>query len=825
MARSVKQRRLRSRLEDSFYEFIKAAWPVVEPATYIDNWHIAMYADHLQALDEGRIDKLLVNIPPGTSKSLVTSVFWPAWRWTRNPGLRMMFASYSAALSNRDAIKCRVLLDSPFYRSMWGHRVELETDSQVYYSTSKGGWRLATSPGGRGTGEHPDTVICFPAGTEIETENGPAPIESIDVGVRVLTRCERTGKVGLRPVVRTFKNSSRVRKILTSTRTLRLTGNHPVWVAGRGWVDANRIKVGDAIHAFQVRHLPAGFQSSASTCGSDRKDRNLLLPQMPRAIDQGRQTPSLRGREAEVQKLWQDDCRCVGSSSENGVGVFPEMRDGIREEAPSMDSHVLRMREGLSRNCWASQEVVGLLQSEMFERGSSQGNRKSAIRSWERAGGISAGVQTTAPPRDKTGQADVSPLREDQNAKRTRDGCSPHRLQQREQHDGQPDQPLQLVSWKGRWRGEDAEILVEKVISVDDEDGTGADAVDVYNLEVFGTNTYFANGVFVHNCDDPHSVEQAESDTERQSVVNWWDLTISTRGLTRKITRVIVMQRLHENDLSGHVLEHEPGDWTHVCLPLEYEAGRMPPSPVIDKRTGLAWVDPRAQEGEVLNAQMFDAVKIAKLKRALGSYGYAGQGQQRPTLRTGGMFETDKMVRLPKSEAPDAFDRMARFWDKADNDGDGDFASGVMIGRRGNRFYVLDVENDQLKAAGVLDRVATVAGRDASVWGQNAFEVGWGETVGDAGSLVDSTYRERLRGYRVFSERETGSKQDRAEPWAIAVGNNEVFVVEDHWTQRFIDQHQLFPKAKNDDMVDAAGGSYRRLCERKKGWMAGTGTA
>ena len=89
-------------------------------------------------------------------------------------------------------------------------------------------------------------------------------------------------------------------------------------------------------------------------------------------------------------------------------------------------------------------------------------------------------------------------------------------------------------------------------------------------------------------CDDPHNVQQAESPAERQAVLAWWDLTMSMRGVSRDARRVIVMQRLHQDDLSGHALGE--GDWVHLCLPMRYERGRMPVTP-------LGWADPRTEEG------------------------------------------------------------------------------------------------------------------------------------------------------------------------------------------------------------------------------------
>src|ERR1044071_1426852 len=66
----------------SFADFVRLAWPVVEPAyPYIHNWHIDAIAAHLEAVTRGEIQKLLINIPPGHAKSLLVSVLWPAWVW------------------------------------------------------------------------------------------------------------------------------------------------------------------------------------------------------------------------------------------------------------------------------------------------------------------------------------------------------------------------------------------------------------------------------------------------------------------------------------------------------------------------------------------------------------------------------------------------------------------------------------------------------------------------------------------------------------------------------------------------------------------------
>ena len=113
--------------------------------------------EHLQAVTSGQITKLLINIPPGCSKSLLVSVFWPCWEWALNPSMRWFFASYDQRLSTRDSVKCRALINSRWYQSLWGGKYKLTNDQnqKTFFETSKQGYRLASSVGGHGTGEHP----------------------------------------------------------------------------------------------------------------------------------------------------------------------------------------------------------------------------------------------------------------------------------------------------------------------------------------------------------------------------------------------------------------------------------------------------------------------------------------------------------------------------------------------------------------------------------------------------------------------------------------------------------------------------------------------
>ena len=94
----------------TLYGFVEEAWPVLEPETpFVGGWAVRAICDHLEAVSAGRIRHLLINIPPGFAKSLIVSVFWPAWEWGPNgtPSMRILAASYEEGLAIRDNTRMR----------------------------------------------------------------------------------------------------------------------------------------------------------------------------------------------------------------------------------------------------------------------------------------------------------------------------------------------------------------------------------------------------------------------------------------------------------------------------------------------------------------------------------------------------------------------------------------------------------------------------------------------------------------------------------------------------------------------------------------------
>lgn len=147
----------------SLSEFVRQAWHIVEPGTpYVHGWHIDAICMHLEAVADGDLTRLLINVPPGMMKSLLTSVFFPAWIWgPRNmPDKRFMCTAHSQNLAVRDSTKMRRLVQSDWFQKRWGDTVVLTGDvnAKTKFETTQTGFREAVAFESM-TGSRGDIVI------------------------------------------------------------------------------------------------------------------------------------------------------------------------------------------------------------------------------------------------------------------------------------------------------------------------------------------------------------------------------------------------------------------------------------------------------------------------------------------------------------------------------------------------------------------------------------------------------------------------------------------------------------------------------------------
>ena len=131
-------------------EFVHEAWKILEPSAKLEwNWHLDTICEYLDLIRQEEFKKtfgvscegLIVNVPPRTMKSLLITVFFPVWVWTRDPGRRFMFVSYSEKLSTQHSVYRRAGMESDWYQDNWGTLFTFSRDQNLkhHYENSKRG--------------------------------------------------------------------------------------------------------------------------------------------------------------------------------------------------------------------------------------------------------------------------------------------------------------------------------------------------------------------------------------------------------------------------------------------------------------------------------------------------------------------------------------------------------------------------------------------------------------------------------------------------------------------------------------------------------------
>lgn len=147
------------------YLFVKEFWDIVVTNEYVDNWHIKYICDELEIIAKRVINNkckqndLIINIPPGTSKSTICSILFPVWLWANNRKLKIITASYSAQLSSEFSNKSRMVIECDKFKRWYPTRLRADANNKTNYQTFNGGARYATSTGGTITGLHGDIII------------------------------------------------------------------------------------------------------------------------------------------------------------------------------------------------------------------------------------------------------------------------------------------------------------------------------------------------------------------------------------------------------------------------------------------------------------------------------------------------------------------------------------------------------------------------------------------------------------------------------------------------------------------------------------------
>lgn len=300
--------------------------------------------------------------------------------------------------------------------------------------------------------------------------------------------------------------------------------------------------------------------------------------------------------------------------------------------------------------------------------------------------------------------------------------------------------------------------------------------------------------------DDPHSVDGAESEAERLSTVRTFRESVPTRlNDPQRSAIIVIMQRLHEEDVSGQIIKLGLG-YEHLMLPMEYEPERQ-------CRTSIGFVDPRTEDGELLFPERFPREVVERDKVPLGSYAVAGQFQQRPAPRSGGMFQRGDFEIV---DAVPAGARRCRAWDfaasKSKPGKQPDWTVGLKMAYADGIFYVEDVRRDRWSPNDVEKNLKNAASQDGL-----SVTIRMPQDPGAAGKADAATKVKLLAGYSVKVQPVSGDKATRAKPASAQAEAGNVKLVRAPWNTPFLDEVCAFPNAQHDDQVDAFADALNEL--------------
>jgi predicted phage terminase large subunit-like protein len=322
-----------------------------------------------------------------------------------------------------------------------------------------------------------------------------------------------------------------------------------------------------------------------------------------------------------------------------------------------------------------------------------------------------------------------------------------------------------------------------------------------YSTSVGGTLMGFHADIIVW--DDPINPTQSISDKERDTANRWIDQTLPTRKTDKGISAIIgVMQRLHQDDPTGHILNKKKENVYNICLPGEIRNYRNRVNP---PELAANYID------DLLDPVRLNWKHLNDLQADLGQYGYAGQIGQDPTPAGGGMFHVDCFITQTVMPAPNQILQKVRYWDKAGSEGKGAYTVGVkMASLKAGGFIILDVKRGQWgsnKREQIIRDTAVADGTDTIVYIEQ--EPGSGGKESAEGTIRN------LLGYMCYADKPTGDKVFRADPYSVQVNNGAFQIFAAFWNNAYIEEHRFFPYSMYKDQVDASSGAFNHLISKK----------
>ena len=290
--------------------------------------------------------------------------------------------------------------------------------------------------------------------------------------------------------------------------------------------------------------------------------------------------------------------------------------------------------------------------------------------------------------------------------------------------------------------------------------------------------------------DDPLKPDEALSETQRKSVNNWYDHSLITR-LNDKASGciILIMQRLHEDDLVGHALEQ--GDWKLIKFPAIAEENHT--------YTISTLYGPRLftrREGEALHPEREPLEVLARIREIQGEYNFAGQYQQSPSPLGGGMIKTHWFRTYTPTELPKELDLLFQSWDTANKSSElSDYSVCTTWGVKDRHLYLLNVYRKRLD----YPELRRAAKEQASMFNAKNILI---EDKASGTQLIQDLQEDGVYGATAY--RTTMDKIMRMHSVSSTIENGFIHIpVDAGWLAEYVHEMASFPAGKYDDQVDS----------------------
>jgi predicted phage terminase large subunit-like protein len=357
--------------------------------------------------------------------------------------------------------------------------------------------------------------------------------------------------------------------------------------------------------------------------------------------------------------------------------------------------------------------------------------------------------------------------------------------------------------WYQRYWGDKVQITTDQNTKIRFDNAQGG-----YRLATSVGGTLTGEGGSIIIIDDPHNAMEAESEAVRNNTLEWFDNSLSTRlNNPRTGAIILVMQRLHEDDLTGHILSSDAGqDWVHLMLPMRYEADRA----AMLYPNAIGWEDPREVEGELLTPERYDEESVVRLERQLGPFGAAGQLQQRPEPKGGGILKREWWMDWDKENYPQVQFVVASVDTAYTTKEENDFSAMTVWGifeddNEVPRAMLMNAWRAKLELHELVEKIAAT---------NKKFKVDHMLLENKAAGISVAQEIRRVYGYEDWGVQLVDPKgQDKvARAYSVQhlLADELVYApLNFSWADMVVTECAAFPKAKHDDLVDTVTQALR----------------